>query len=42
MVRFYLQPGHTVRADDGVVFMEVSPREQLREVMEHVQAKMAG
>lgn len=38
----YLQPGHTVRTDDGVVFIEVSPREQLGKVMEHMAAKMAG
>lgn len=39
---FHLQPGHTVRTDDGARFIEVGPREQLRGVMEHVQAKMAG
>lgn len=39
---FYWPAGHTAWTDDGVAFLEISPAEELREVMEHVAAAMAG
>lgn len=39
---FYTPPGHVGRTDEGVVFLEVSPADQLRPVMEHLQTKLAG
>lgn len=39
---FYWPEGHTAWTEDGATFIEVSPADELRTVMEHVSANMAG
>ena len=38
---YYWPGGHTGRTDEGVVFVEFSPAEELRPVLEHVGARLA-
>ena len=37
---YYWPGGHTAWTDDGVVFIEFSPAEDLRPVLEHVSARL--
>ncbi len=39
---YYWPGGHTGWTDEGVSFIEISPATQVREVMEHLAAKMAA
>ena len=38
---YYWPGGHTGWTDEGVTFIEISPAAEIREVMEHLAAKMA-
>ena len=38
---YYWPGGHTGRTDDGVTFIEFSPADELRPVLEHVGAQLA-
>ena len=38
---YYWPGGHTGWTDDGVVFVEISPTEQLQPVLEHLAAQLA-
>jgi hypothetical protein len=38
---FYWPGGHTGWTDEGVVFVEISPTEQLQPVLEHLAAQLA-
>lgn len=39
---YYLPEGHTVWTDDGAVLVELSPEPELRRVISHIEAVMAG
>ncbi len=39
---YYWRGGHTGWTDEGVSFIEISPAAEIREVMEHLAAKMAA
>ena len=39
---FYLPPGHTVWFEEDTEFVEFSPKQEMDEVLAHVQQKMQG
>jgi hypothetical protein len=39
---FYWPPGHTIRADQDTRFLDFSPRQELKEVYDHIGRKVRG
>jgi hypothetical protein len=39
---FYWAPGHTVKVDENTSFIEFSPKQQLRQVYDHISRKLAA
>jgi hypothetical protein len=39
---YYWPPGHTVRVEEDYESIEFSPEDQMREVIDHLRAKMSG